>query len=880
MRLPSSPTLPMVTHLNDTYFHNTWNAPDDHGRANFQLYKAAERLQTGAVPVNLSVVGLPTTDKVYAVYRVAKHVFGRFVTLAPNEWVKDSDVFADDSVQMIAYSAVGRVIPRGCIYLRYDPIRSIVLVAINRIYTSGCIGEAYPDLYMTLNKDTTRSTPQIISLYQVSTAVGSTTTVQIVTAAIVAARTTYPVRTLVYLNGWTYDAADVPTLVNNDIVCIVSDPDISGVCDIAVDDNLTGYYSDLYGEYREILHVPKNVNPNNYLITHDLVSLVVFAGGTSKRGVYGHRIDPHGIESITFNDFSVSRSVLQGFMNGLGATSVRVRLYIRLPVHRLPLPSEAARIEDLYSLPDTEIKLQLAGTSQHQIVEWKASNLEKSPFLNLMYQFNGFGITDLLPQYTAAMGYYNVAATLSQAILYYTYQGGEVEIPKPARLWGYDCKIIVYADGRKLPDYAIGIIANNDRSFTLGFHTGSYVAVGSRIAVYITEGGDRVPIKWNPTSDNRAIVLDHDDYQVVKIINYGTPKPVWKSTASSGYQLIPVSPGDYQIVISPQGGVSFVIGAGHYSDHLYLIPKCGLTTLSYPLDSILAAKEPIILPLQMTDIDGGVLPLIANQAMEIYINGYRLIEDVDYTCNPIMGDNNDILQTLLEVSNMDYLNLQSTGNVLEVVVHGDTAISHDRGYVISNMMHRDEPPMVWNKSCGRAYVHGLLVEKVTETGNTLVSTQPLSNGAPYYLEWSLPYSVSKLMYSIPSSTDINLRTRVDAVLGYQAPIYPNTVLVDHLYALYSPYLAKIVSDVASGAFTIINEPKDDQFLKQFSAYDTLYSRDALVGAANPFLDRRFVTLAAHYTNFAVQDSLQMILVQRLISLVLTPAQLSISEVLV
>lgn len=879
MRLPSVPTLPMVEHLNSTYFHSVWNSPDDHGRANFRLQKAADRLQIGAVPVNLSVVGLPTTDKVYAVYRVPNHVFGRFVTFVPNIWIKDSDILEDHGVSITTYSETGRVIPTGKICLRYDQLRDMVLIAIDFTYTSKCIGRSFPDLYMTVYKDTSRNTPTTSQTYQVSNTFGAVVTAQSVTQAINSAIASLPAGTSIFVNGFIYDNAHIPALVVGDVVEIFKDPDIVGYCDIQVDDNQTGYYSNLYNEYREILHIPKALNPLNFVITHDTLNMAVF-DTASKKGVYAHRIDNHSVESITHNDFSMSRAVLQAFENGLSSQNITLRIYVRFATTPYSLGGDVNHLNDLYTLPDDEIKRQLAGLSSHQILEWKAAHLEQSEYLDLLYHFNGFKSNNIIPKYTNAMGYFDVASTLSQAMHYYTYKGAQVEIRKPARLIGYQCDIIVYANGRKVPNYAFEVMENSGSTFLLGFKSDSYITLNTRIGVYVAESGSRIAQDFIPTALQPEITLPNEDYTVFEITEYLSPQPVWEDTTDLGYHEYPMSPADYTVTLNSNGTATFRIGSLHYNKSFYFVPKYGLTTKTYSLDTILTDKKPIIIPLKSTDIDGNIIPLLGYAALEVYINGYRLIENVDYTCTPVMGTQSDILQQLLQVSNMDYFDIAVPGNILEVVVHGDKAVSTDSGYVISNLMHREKPPMVWSRSCGRVYARGLLIEQIVETGNTLESYQDIEDGAPYYLEWSLPYGVSKLLSSVEQVDDTNLRFRLDAILNLTVPEYPDIVVINQLYALYSPYLATIVSDVASGAFIIADEAKEDLFLKQFSKYKILYDRDPLIGVTNELIDRRFVTLAAHYTNFAVLDPQQMILVQRLITLLLTPSELSINEVLI
>jgi hypothetical protein len=879
MRLPSVPTLPMSEHLNTSYFHRLWNAPGEMGRANFELRKAAKSVQIGAVPVNQSVVGLPTTDKVYAVYRVPPHVFGRFVNFKPDTWVTDLGIVTSDFISIITYDKTGRRIPTGHIHLYYDPMRATVIVAIERGYTIACTGKSYPELYMTLVRDINRTTRILSQTYKVSGNVQIGTTPQTVNQAIVGAKTQYPLGTMVFINGWLYDPSVTPALVTGDVVEVTSDPDIVAYCDINIDDNHSGYYSDKFGEYREMLHIPKAINPNNYIITHETLAIGIFDSNTG-RGVYGHRLNEDAIESITHNDFSMSRAVLDAFELGLESKSAKVRLYIRLANDHQILSNDINRIEDLYTLDDDEICKQLVGLSAHQVAEWKARHLEQSMFLELLYKFDGFSYDTVITKFVEAMGYYDVAAALGQTMHYYTYKGGEVTITKPIRLRGYPCRVLAYANGRKVPEHALRVTDAGRDYFSIGFAAGGYVAPGTKIAVYVAEGGVRTIQPFNPTLEAPSIIVDSDDYSLVKIVSYDTPQPVWNGSVTKGYHTYPISPADYITTINANNTVTYTVRSGHHGEHFYLVPNCGLDTITYSLDDLLAAKQALVFPLETTDQNGNALPQIGQKTIEIYINGYRLIEGVDYTCNPIMGHHGDVLQMVLAVSNIDYANLQALGNTMEVILHGDSVVSVDKGYVISNLMKRTMPPMVWDATCGRAFAQGKLVTAIHEEGAIMVADTPIANGAPYLLEWTIPYGVAKLMASVAPTSDIDLRTRILRVLKLHPPSLPDTVIVTHLYALYSPYLAKIITDVASGDLVLINEPSDDLFLKQLDRYDLLLERDPVLGTANALIDRRFVTIAAHYANFAVQDYDQMFMVQRLIHLLLTPSELAINEVLV
>lgn len=877
MRLPSVPTLSVVDHLNTTYFNRVWSEADESGQSNFQLVKAAQRIQTGAVPVGLSVVGLPTTDAVYAVYKTGYRGLNRFAKLPDDVWVDDTYLFDNYAVSVTAYTSGGRVCPTGNIYFRYIPLRDEVLVAINKMYTNKCTDVSFPELYMSVYKDTTRASPIVTQTIIVNTFPNSTTTIATVQALITTARVQYPHGTTVAINGWIYDPLHLPTLVHDDVVVITSDPDIVGYCDVTVDDNVTGYHSDMYNGYREIIHLPKSLNPNNILLTSTNLSVLV-VDTTTLKGVFGHRIDSHALESITHNDFSIGRVAVESFTTALGATNVKLRIYVRYPTEPNYLRDDVNHLSDLYSLSDQAILNQLTGVSTTQINEWRAANLESSTLLDLLYRFVGFDETDSISRYVQAMGYYDVAAVLGQQMRFYTYQGSEVQISKPARLYGYTCKALVYVNGRKIAEDQIGLSNYSSKTFLLGFKIGSGVSIGDRISVYICEEGSRTPVLYNPTSGNPACILESEDYALYQIMNYSPSLPVWKHTTSLGYKSFPISSADYTVLLKSDGTFEYKVRSQHYGKHFYLVPKIGLIVQTYDITTQVHNKQPIILDLKTQNALGADIPLFGYNTIEVYLNGLRLTEGLDFECKPFKSVDDAILQNLLVISNSDYLDLEGGENKVEVVIHGDKVISQDSGYVIDNHLHRTTAPMIWVPSSGRVFVNGLLIESVQANGNVLTSVTSVPDGANFLIQYMLSYGAEKLISPISPNADINLRSRIDHVLGIVDPSYPETVVIDRLLALYSPFLAQIVSDVGNGIISIVDEPSSDRFLRQFKAYAPLLDRDPTIGSPS-LVDRRFVSLAAHYANYSITDSQQMIRVQRLISLVLTPGELSIKEVL-
>jgi hypothetical protein len=292
-----------------------------------------------------------------------------------------------------------------------------------------------------------------------------------------------------------------------------------------------------------------------------------------------------------------------------------------------------------------------------------------------------------------------------------------------------------------------------------------------------------------------------------------------------------------------------------------------------------AAGQSILIDLRGITVEGQYTPLMAYGAMEVYLNGRRLTERLDYVASPVTDDVGNIVENLLAISCQSYLDLTGGPNVVDVIVHGDAAISSDAGFVVDNTLYRANEPKYWSRSCGRAYVDGKLTDAVTERASSLVSSVPIPDGRPYWIETCAAYGAVKLMGDLSPNDDLTFVRHISEVLGDVPPTYPDQIVLDQQHHVFSPFLAQIACDLGTGQFVIKDDPSVSAFFAQFSAYFPLADRDPTIGADGSRIDRRFVAVSSSYTNSAVIDAQQMILFQRLVDLVSQPSVLTILEAL-
>ena len=423
----------------------------------------------------------------------------------------------------------------------------------------------------------------------------------------------------------------------------------------------------------------------------------------------------------------------------------------------------------------------------------------------------------------------------------------------------------------KVPESAVRVLDKDASSFYLAVDISENVPLGSRIDVDICEGDDRAVTSFTPQDGALAIPMDSPDYDV--FIYSRVTSPINSVNGSVSYVCRPIAASPTTYTITQQGAVYLYTFSGVYRNYICLLaPRTGRQVITYDLDSDVIQKRALTYSLQTVATNGMATPILGNPHIAVYLNGYRLVPDIDYTYSPNLVNTSTIVSTDLVISNQRYLNLDGSGNLLEVVIDSSIIVAHSVGYNRNNVFVRNWAPELWDPSVSRLFNCGVLVQNVVDQGDYLTTTDTIRDGSPFLSEWLLPLGVQTLLDGLDSNKDSDLRHRVDSWLVSGIPTPPAFIHLYDAYTLYSPYIATIINDVIAGTFTGVDDPSDTLFLAQFSAYDYLKGLDPVIGQQNPSIDRKLVDIAPHYADYTVTDSNQLRIVRRLISLVLTNQQ--------
>lgn len=851
----------VANRLQRTLFSKIWNEPDSRSRANFKLSLVQDTVVISGLDLGYTRLMMPITGIPFRVYAVNKACYQGYGFAAGVMWNTAATIMANQNVDITTYDYSGRLIDPTQVYLYPCPYSNLVYVAIPNYILAKCVADTKDVLYQTvfLDTDTTTSTPLFV--VTVTDPAKDFASIQSFVSAIPSGQDAF---VLYCVNGLVIlpEVFTQASLTVGDLVVVGYDPDIAFSVDIAVDDQLTGYYSDSYAEYRELLHAPKALNPNNQIIRAEDVSLVIYDPVT-KAARYLHRLTDNFLENVTHNDLSVSRATLNAFRDAMVVDTVHVRVLYRLGAEPRYLTHDYNAIETLYQLSDQDIIDFLLGIKEANVPEWKATNLEKSGFMSMMSSIpNDFGDTILSTTQTA-VGWYQTANLLTQMKSGYVYKNADERVGKPDYLAGQDVAASVFANGLKVPDHGV-TITQLPNDIQIGFNPGSDVATGSRIDVQLSAAGARTPKAFTPTEDTPSITVGSSDYQVFLQDTPDQPITGLSGDITNTYSLL--SSGDAHYTISQSGSsYSVTFDSRLFGKTCYLIPMLGREVLTFNIDKSVAAGDPILLPLTLAADDGTTIPVVEMGRVSVYINGHRLVPDLDYTNTPYTTNTTQYAESVVVVSNLTYLLPQY--NVVEVVVDDFKTLFHDSGYIRSGVCWRTTKPWVWLDQCSNVFVRGGLETQVTDQQSYLNVTSAQQDASPFYSEVLLDYTVAKFLSDTLPNADYDVRNRSDALVPKATPDINALVVLEQPYQLYSPYLTQIIKDLVSGGLQVGKDESDAMFLMQFAAYDILKVRDPVIGLANPAVNRNFVDITVSYKNPTVTDLLLIQCIDRLTNLV-------------
>ena len=280
-------------------------------------------------------------------------------------------------------------------------------------------------------------------------------------------------KTMFFIDGREAVPTSLTDIKYGQYIELVYDPDI--ICDIVLDltdpNSSNMYRSPIDDTYKYIVHIPKQINPENRIITHNTCDIFIrpinpkVIDHARLKGLFVHRFDTsqrddtgmladHVITQITHNDFGISEKLIQPYMKFIGSSECALRIVVR--THNKPaiLQDDANFLKTLYQFSDETILSFLTNNNESNIDFWNAAYLEEQPFSKMLMDVPSEITESNISSYIKTLGYYNTLSIIAPRVKHHVVEktntrNFRVEIPI-SMLTCDNIGLMVYLNGLKV----------------------------------------------------------------------------------------------------------------------------------------------------------------------------------------------------------------------------------------------------------------------------------------------------------------------------------------------------------------------------------------------------------------------------------------------
>jgi hypothetical protein len=852
----------MIDALNRYCFHNIWNATLQEYRVNVKPNQIlAGRYLKGSVSVGSERFPLPTPTDQYIAYYAPQQSFFGGLRLQKGVWIRSDTFLTHYKTLLYSYDTEGRVLPRNSVYLYLSPISNRVIIALLKNPLLKVFGPHFDAFYMTVYRDSDQPNPITLQTWYVDPTNASGSVNGLVTF-LSQSKTKNFEGTQILINGREFSQSNPLSYQPGDYIEILCDENVIGAYDVNVSNNTTGFYSDIDSKYKEILHCPKTINPNNQLITHNTCMLSILT--SEGIGRYVHRIDDVGVGQITHNDLSITTDVVDAYRTYLNDQDLKIHVRVRTHTKDNVLINDLFYVSFLYICSDEDILKHLRGELDNTLSFWKASSLENSFYTRMMFDTPNSTDKSVLDEYIAGLGYYTVAAILSNHVT--TFKTGNMQrqfrVYKPVALIGKSCYPMVYLRGYKLQDDQFTYGDQYSHSVRITLSDDVYLGSENDLVIALIENGSGRPYVFTPDVSHTTITVPFRDVRIFEELTTSESVKGYRVESFHRYIENIETPGSLSVTDNGDGTTTLLFGLSNYNKTFIIQNRNFSVNISTSLDDmIFTEKGSLTLPLQITcmnDTDK-VVPLLGYNTVDAYMNSLKLVDNLDISVNTLKDSEDRLAGYEISLNTLDYLK-EAPGNILQTIVHTGTQLSNEAGFVYNGTISFDNNINLWYPNISRAYVKGLLVSKLEDFGTYLVPNMTTHTGDAYKIEVHLLGTVAELLDGYSSTPDINRINTIRAYFNRILEVDKSVVVVDRSHLIFSNYVAQITRDLAQGVLEVANDPDDVRFLVQFNTYRHLRDIDTALKDMD-IIDLTYTGIYGTYTNFSVSPEIRKIILR-------------------
>ena len=828
--------------INTYLFQNIWNEPFSEYRVNIQpsLVKRGSSVNT------FSYMGrnvpLPEHGVPYFVWAIAARDSNLGIKLPTATWVDTAKVANDYRTLVNMYTLNGKMFAKCATHLFYTASRNIIFIAVEKTNVLGCTTfDKLKEVYLTLYYDSDLANSIEVLSFRVP-GVPSKRKYQGLIDDFMS-RVTNNDQLTIYRNG--IEITDPDNLPEPEIgvyLDFVNDRNIafSWDVDLSRTRQLPTFYSEKDKKYKQLIHIPRALNPDNRIITHNTCDIWVrrkMMNSKEVDGRYFHRLAEGGVTQVTHNDFAICVDVLDNYRDHLGVQNITLHLVARIHDKDNVLIRDANYIDLLYSHhhTDEDIVKFLIGKheklKQYPLTWWEAPHLESSKYVEMMFDTPNHITEKDMANFTQALGYYSTCNLLCDRINTSTLGvdfRGRRTYQVPVILHNTNILPVLYLNQHALTSQQYDYYVNyREGTLTVELKNVMYYPKDTlTIVLYAAEK----PQVHKLVVDDRHLYIDVDMHSFHIYRQYDDPITYKNVNTSShyGYQEVTNIINTYTTRQLDNGKTRIVFNTKYIGETFYVVTGKTAWHFDVNLTSYIEAGKTLAIPLELpvNDSDQESIPALPFTDANVYLNGDYLVKGLDYQIVDVYDDDQRVTTRSLVVQSMDHF-LDGKPNILDIVLTTVSEEERSTGYALNDQLRDASLINLYFENISTLHVAGKLETDATYHGTYMqVPEGKYQNGDIFEIETCIPQAVKEFIDAYASSTEDQQKLKCMNSYFYDTTVVDaKEAVLPGKHRVYSVFLNAIIHDYMKNGLKIILDPDSGRFKEQFKSYLYLQKLD-------------------------------------------------------
>ena len=846
--------------INQYLFDNVWNEPVSEYRTNIHPQLISKDSKVGTFRVLDATIFLPTRNKSYYVYFIKAGDLNITFPELGSEWM-DSAVIGNRFRTLIhTYTSTGMMIPKGAVYFRYNKRRDVLFLAIEKKAFKRLVPlQKLESVYLTFYYDSdVEKTFKIFSKY-----------IELTSDIEKAMREMDELLTFRDHDDCVLqfqDGLEITDLTKSLVpevghyYDVIVDNNIKYAFDVDFKDALTvgSFHSDLDKCHKYLIHIPRVLNPNNDVITHNTCDFFM-RQRLHNVGKYIHR-SGHGrtITQVTHNDMAIPEFIVDAYRDYLQDQDVTLRCLVRIHEKNNRLIRDRNYIDLLYhhSHSDNDIVKFLSGSHLTKMPWWEAKHLEQSKYVEMMFDSTNGTQRDNIDKCIDALGFYNTVNLLCRRIVDYDTDSKfekTITFGLPLLYSGKPVVPVVYLNHKKLHfasyQYSCNLLKN---TCTVFFNDNVYIPTGTNISIEFFLSGENTIYTFVVGQDgDYTFNLPYKQFAVY--LQEENDKPCKGAMYSSKYSYRYIEPvSNIYITTENEGGQTITFNS-EYVGRKFIVQNIECTYVkSYNIDEFAHAGKTLAVSLTNESQLGVPYPILDIVNTSVYLNGKYLVKDIDYTISTIRDENKNIAAHELIIQTMDHFS-EKHENILDFIINVANVEEISTGFCIDNKLTDKTPVNLFFPNITSVHVNNELSRHGTYHGTFIdVSDPGYENGSIFEIQTSIPKIVSDFVHSYQKDDDIEKLKKLNEYFYKEGILDPDKIILEKKHRIYSVMLNNFIQDVVNGKVPVINDPDPSRAKDAIKPYLYLKDMDIVFKGT----DQRFVDFYPQYVNYSVDADMK------------------------